>query len=91
MLAVSPGAVTAAKVTEWISNSGLAPVTLREVKKVITEWQPFLTPLPGNPPRWRIYHSSFLEFLAEQADDVDLDEFRAAGLAATGRKIQWDA
>lgn len=91
LLAVAPGAVTAAKITEWINDSGLPPVTLREVTKVITEWRPFFVELPGSPPRWRIYHRSFLEFLAERADDVDLDEFRAAGLAATDHKIQWDA
>jgi hypothetical protein len=91
MLAISPGPVTAAKITEWISNSGLPQVTPREVKKVIAEWRPFLSELPGDPPRWRIYHSSFLEFLAERAEDVDLDEFREASLVATERKIRWDA
>jgi hypothetical protein len=92
MLAVSPGAVTAAKVAEWISNSGVfAPVSVTEVGRVLKEWRQFFNQEPGNPPRWRIYHTSFLTFLAERAEDVNLQEFREASVAATGSKIQWDA
>jgi hypothetical protein len=92
MLAVSPGAVTAAKVAEWISNSGFfAPVPVNEVDRVLKEWRQFFNEEPGDPPRWRIYHTSFLTFLAERAEDVNLQEYRAASVAATGAKIQWDA
>jgi hypothetical protein len=92
MLAVSPGAVTAAKVAEWISNSGVfAPVPVTEVDRVLKEWRQFFNQEPGDPPRWRIYHTSFLTFLADRADDVNLQEFREASVAATGSKIQWDA
>ena len=91
MLAVSPGAVTAAKVAEWISNSGVfAPVAVREVDRVFKEWRQFFNQESGNPPRWRIYHTSFLTFLAEHAEDVDLQEYREASVAATKTKIRWD-
>jgi hypothetical protein len=92
MLAVSPGAVTAAKVAEWISNSGVfSPVPVREVDRVLKEWRQFFNQEPGNPPRWRIYHTSFLSFLAERAEDVNLQEYREASVAATKAKIRWDA
>jgi hypothetical protein len=92
MLAVSPEAVTAVKVAEWISNSSVfAPVPVKEVDRVLKEWRQFFNQEPGDPPRWRIYHASFLTFLAERAEDVNLQECREASVAATGAKIQWDA
>jgi hypothetical protein len=92
MLAISPGAVTAAKVAEWIGGSGVfAPVPVGEVDRVLKEWRQFFNEVPGDPPRWRIYHTSFLTFLAERADDVDLQEYREASVAATKAKIRWDA
>jgi hypothetical protein len=95
MLAVSPGAITAAKVAEWICNSGVfAPVSVQEVDRVLKEWRQFFNrepQKPGESPRWRIYHTSFLTFLAERAEDVNLEEYRKASIAATGAKAQWDA
>ncbi|MGY1776809.1 ATP-binding protein [Geodermatophilus sp. SYSU D00804] len=92
MLAVAPGAVTAEKVAEWISESHVfEPVSVREVDHVLDEWRQFFNPEPGDPPRWRLYHTSFQKFLAERAEDVDLAQYRAASVAATGAKIRWDA
>jgi hypothetical protein len=89
MLATAPGAVTTSKVAEWISKSGeFEPVRARDVERVFGEWRQFLNQEGGDPPRWRICHTSFLTFLAEE---VDLGEFRRAGVAATGAKVRWDA
>jgi hypothetical protein len=88
-LATAPGAVLADRVAEWINGSGeFEPVTKREVEDVLEEWRQFLNRVPGDPPRWRIYHASFLNFLERE---VGLQPFRRASVAATAGKIRWDA
>lgn len=92
MLAAAPGPVTAAQVAEWITESGVfEPVSEREVSQVLRDWRQFFDEVPDRPPRWRIYHASFLTFLANDAEDVDLDQYRRAAVAATAKKIDWGA
>ncbi len=89
VLATAPAAVSAAKLTEWVNDSGyFSPIERRDVDRVLAEWRQFLNKEPGNPPRWRIYHLSFLEFLAKE---LDLDEYLSASNAAIGSKVRWDA
>jgi hypothetical protein len=88
VLAAAEDAVSAAELTEWVNGGGFfAPVERRDVDQVLTEWRQFLNMEPGSPPRWRIYHLSFLNFLAKE---LDLDEYLSAINNATGRKIRWD-
>jgi hypothetical protein len=93
MLATAPGPVDAALVAEWVNGSGrFAAVEERDVERVFEEWRQFLNEEPAQEPgeasRWRIYHASFLAFLART---VDLGVFRRAAVEATKAKVRWDA
>lgn len=93
MLAVAPYPLSAATIRQWITDSGqFNAVTDRDVNRVLREWQQFLVSEPGPPPAWRLYHRSFADFLSSaDADDVDLDDYRRASVAATRAKIDEDA
>jgi hypothetical protein len=60
-LAISRQPVAVVQLAEW---SLLEP---GDVKQVITEWREFLNEDPdARPPRFRVYHRSFAEFLDEE-------------------------
>ena len=87
MLASAREAVPAAKVAEWINGSGaFAPIDIEDVEDVFDEWRQFLNTEPGHPPRYRLYHASFLDFLERK---VGLDDYRRAAGAAVAAKIDW--
>jgi hypothetical protein len=87
MLAAAREAVPAAKVAEWINASGrFEPLSLDEVEDVLQDWIQFINVEPGDPPRYRLYHLSFLDFLGRK---VGLDGYRAAAGAAMAQKIEW--
>lgn len=89
VLATAPAAVTAATLTQWINDSGYFDhIDRHDVERVLGEWRQFLNEEPGTPPRWRIYHLSFLNFLA---NELDLGEYLSASNAAIESKVRWDA
>ena len=50
------------QIAEW------AKLDLGDVREVVDEWREFLNADPGRPPRYRVYHRSFAEFLDEAED-----------------------
>jgi Trypsin-like peptidase domain len=87
MLATAREPVSIPKITEWVNNSGkFHAVEEDDVADVLEEWGQFIYTVPGNPPRHRLYHASFLEFLAAKAN---LTSFRRASLQADDQKINW--
>ena len=89
VLATAREAVPSAYVAEWINDSGVFErVDVREVDDVFEEWIEFLDKSPENPPRYRLYHNSFLDFLSKE---VRLDRFGRAQAEALRRKVDWDA
>ena len=74
-LAISREPVTVSQLAEW---THLGP---GDIKDVISEWRQFLNEVPDSQPaRFRIYHSSFRDFLD---DEVALHEYdRAVALSA---------
>jgi hypothetical protein len=89
MLAIAPYPLTADEICGWITDSHqFDRVKIREVQWVLAEWRQFLVAEDTNPSTWRLYHRSFADFLAsDEADGVDLDEYRRASVAATKSKI----
>ena len=73
--------VTAPQIAEW------ARLDVGVVRDVIGAWREYFDEQPGDPdPRYRVYHASFLDFLATK---VDLARFhRAIGKSAFS-KIRW--
>jgi len=61
-LAISRAPVTVRQLADW---AGLEP---SEVKRVVQDWREFLNEEAVRPPRYRIYHRSFAEFLDEEED-----------------------
>jgi hypothetical protein len=62
-LATSREPVTLARLREW---TGLEP---GDIRAVVEEWREFLNEEPGpGPPRYRLYHHSFADFLDEAED-----------------------
>ena len=62
-LAISREPVTVPQLMEW---THLDP---GDIKGVITEWREFLNEDPDTqPPRYRIYHRSFAEFLDDRGE-----------------------
>lgn len=87
MLATAREPVSIPKITEWVNNSGkFHPVEEDDVADVLEEWAQFIHTVDGDPPRHRLYHASFLEFLEAK---VNLTNFRRASLQADDRKIHW--
>ena len=87
MLATAREPVSIPKITEWINDSGrFHPVEEDDVTDVLQEWAQFIYTVNGDPPRHRLYHASFLEFLEAK---INLASFRRASLQADDRKIQW--
>jgi hypothetical protein len=86
MLASARDAVPAAKVAEWINAGGFEPIAVDEVEDIFDDWRPFLSIEPGDPPRYRLYHASFLDFLERE---VGLQPYREAVGAAMAKKIEW--
>jgi hypothetical protein len=88
VLATAREAVPSEYVTKWINDSGdFEPVDVREVDDVFEEWLEFLDTSPGDPPRYRLYHNSFLEFLSKE---VGLDRFGRAQAKALQQRVDWD-
>jgi hypothetical protein len=86
MLASARDAVPAAKVAEWINAGELGPIAVHEVEDIFDDWRQFLSIEPGDPPRYRLYHASFLDFLERE---VGLQPYREAVGAAMAKKIEW--
>lgn len=87
VLATAREAVTAEVVTQWINDSKKFPhVEETEVLDVLEEWAEFLQIEPEN--RFRIYHSSFREFLQRLEG---LKPYLQAVAAAMRGKLNWDA
>jgi hypothetical protein len=87
MLATAREPVSVPKITEWINNSGkFRPIEEDDVADVLEEWAQFIYTIDGDPPRHRLYHASFLEFLEAK---VNLAIFRRASLQADDQKIHW--
>jgi len=78
-LAISREPITVSQLMEW---THLGP---GDIKEVISEWRQFLNEDPeSQPPRFRIYHSSFRDFLA---GEVDLSEYAGAAALSALEKI----
>ena len=89
VLAKAREAVPAETVAEWINESGgFEHVDPSEVEELFVEWAQFLHEEPGDPPRLRLYHNTFLEFLERE---VKLDRYGRAIAAALDKKVDWDA
>jgi hypothetical protein len=89
VLAKARQAVAAGIVAEWINESGsFQHVETDEVEDVLAEWAEFLHEEPGDPPRLRLYHNTFLEFLERE---VKLDRYARAIATAMAGKVEWDA
>jgi hypothetical protein len=80
MLAVTREPVSVADLSEW---TALAAPRVREVLRF---WREFLNEerVAGGPPRYRLYHASFQDFLREE---VALGEYHEAIAASALRKI----
>jgi hypothetical protein len=89
VLATAREAVSAAVVAQWINESkSFDPVDVRDVEEVFEEWAEFIHEEPGSPPRFRLYHNSFLEFLERE---VGLKSYVQAVAAAMRGKVDWEA
>ncbi len=87
VLAKARQAVSAEVVAEWINESGdFQRVEVEEVEDVLAEWAEFLHEEPGDPPRLRLYHNTFLEFLEKE---VKLDRYARAIATAMAGKVDW--
>ena len=88
-LAKAREAIAAAQVAEWINLSGdFERVEVAEVDDVFHEWSEFLNEQPGDPPLFRIYHKSFLDFLESK---VALKHYGESIARAMRGKVTWDA
>jgi hypothetical protein len=89
VLANAREAVSAEMIARWISESGQLPaVDAEDVEDVFREWAQFVHATSDDPPRYRLYHKSFLEFLRLE---VDLDRYGRAIAATMAAKVAWDA
>jgi len=88
MLAKAKEAVTALQVAEWINRSGdFERIEVTEINEVFEEWIEFINEEPDDPPRFRIYHKSFLDFLEKK---VSLDNYGQSIARAMRSKVKWD-
>jgi trypsin-like peptidase/AAA ATPase-like protein len=88
-LAKAKEAVSAVQVAEWINLSGdFERVDVTEVEDVFDEWSEFLNEQPGDPPLFRLYHKSFLDFLEST---VALKRYGESIARAMRGKVTWDA
>jgi hypothetical protein len=73
--------VAASVIAEW------ARIDIGDVRRVIEDWREYFDEEPGDPePRYRVYHSSFLDFLAGK---VDLATFHDRIGQSALDKIRW--
>jgi hypothetical protein len=73
--------VTASAIAEW---SGLP---IGDVRRVIEQWREYFDERPSDPePYYRIYHASFLDFLAGK---VDLNRFHDRIARSALSRIKW--
>jgi hypothetical protein len=87
VLATAREAVTAEVVTQWINESKrFDRVDESEVMDVFEEWAEFIQIEPED--RYRLYHSSFREFLQRHEG---LKLYLQAVAAAMRSKLNWDA
>lgn len=87
MLATAHEPVSTAKVVDWINGSGkFRSVDSYDVVEVLEQWGQFLRLVGDNPPRYAIYHATFLDFLATK---VDLAAMRRLSREADDKKIDW--
>ncbi len=85
-----PVVCTLATVREPVAPSVIAEwagLDVGEVRQVIEEWREYFDERPGAPePRYRIYHASFLDFLAGK---VDLARFHEEIAHSAMGRIRW--
>lgn len=80
-LAAAEAPVSAEQLMEW---TGL---DLFEVKQALRDWRQFLNVSDGRQtPRYRIYHSSFQDFLL---DEIGLQSHQNAIIVAFKDKVEW--
>lgn len=88
VLAKAREAVSAEVIAQWINESHyFSPVEVLEVEDVLGEWAQFIQFEPGSPPRFRLYHQSFLDFLEQE---VGLKRYLEATAAAMHGRVNWE-
>ena len=88
VLATAREAVSASVVAQWINGSkSFDPVTILEVQEIFHEWAQFIQEEPSDPPRFRLYHNSFREFLEREEG---LKPYVQAVAAAMRAKLNWE-
>jgi hypothetical protein len=89
-MAAAQGPVLASDIADWMNASGKFPQTTpRIVTDVLgRQWGQFIHTDGGRPPRYRIYHGTFLEFLRGK---LDLDTYDALIAGALAGEFDWHA
>jgi hypothetical protein len=61
--------VSVREISTWMLGAGFTAGNERRVHAVLTkEWAQFIRPEQADPPKYQLYHRSFLEFLESQID-----------------------
>jgi hypothetical protein len=86
-LAAAGEAIDTESITNWINEcEEFPPIRDYDVEEVLTtEWAQFVHLEEGKPPRYRIYHRSFLEFL----DNRNLRRFRMLRAKVFDKLVDW--
>lgn len=87
-LAAAREAIGAVSIASWINECGeFPPISEYEVERVLTtEWAQFVHVEHGDPPRYRLYHRSFLGFL----EKMNLHRFQKLRAKVFTKLVDWE-